>query len=165
MEYGVDRDAEGCLRICRKMPELRLFRISPISGQLQLQHCRSSGATCAFRHTRPLFDGSRPLVTVDGFSHFVQAIRTMHIGTAQAVKELTKWMDRLGPIQELCGDNASSWNSAFFSRWTGEMQIKAPINSKLIQLWQRGSGKSKPDSSGKTVVDDEWVQGSVDRGG
>jgi len=79
-------------------------------------------------YTGPLFDGSHLLVIVDGFSRFVQVSRTMHIGAAHAVKELKKWMDRLGPIQELCGDNASSWNSEFFRRWVSEMQIKLRLN-------------------------------------
>jgi len=75
-------------------------------------------------YTGPLFDGSHLLVIVDGFSRFVQVSRTLHLGAAHAVRELSKWINRLGPIQELCGDNASSWNSGFFRRWADEMQIK-----------------------------------------
>jgi len=75
-------------------------------------------------YTGPFFDGSHLLVIVDGFSRYVQVSRTMHIGAAHAVRELSKWIDRLGPIQELCGDNASSWNSGYFRRWAEDMQIK-----------------------------------------
>jgi len=75
-------------------------------------------------YTGPLFDGSHLLVIVDGFSRFVQVSRTLHIGAAHAVKELTKWIDRVGPIQELCGDNAASWNSGYFRRWADDMQIR-----------------------------------------
>lgn len=75
-------------------------------------------------YTGPFFDGSYLLVIVDAFSRFVQVSRTLHIGAAHAVRELRRWMDKLGPIQELCGDNASSWNSRFFRSWAEEHQIK-----------------------------------------
>jgi len=75
-------------------------------------------------YTGPFFDGSHIFVLVDAFSRYVQVSRTMHIGASHAVRELRRWVDRFGPIRELCGDNASSWNSAYFKRWAEDMQIR-----------------------------------------
>jgi len=75
-------------------------------------------------YTGPFFDGSHILVIVDAFSRFVQVKRTEHIGAAHAIRELEKWIDRFGPIDELCGDNASYWNSACFRRWVDSYQIR-----------------------------------------
>jgi len=100
------------------------------SGQAQYRDNYSAesvdqvGQRVHLDYTGPFFDGSHLLVIVDAFSRYVQVSRTAHIGAAHAVRELRRWMDRFGPIQELCGDNASSWNSTYFKKWTEGMQIR-----------------------------------------
>jgi len=75
-------------------------------------------------YTGPFFDGSHILVIVDSFSRWIQVSRTQHLGAAHAIKELKKWMNKFGQIEELCSDNASSWNSLPFVRFAADYQVK-----------------------------------------
>jgi len=79
-------------------------------------------------YTGPFFDGSHILVIVDEFSRFIQAERTMHIGAAFGTRQLEKWINRFGPVETLCADNAAYWASTWFRRWTEDRQIKLRLN-------------------------------------
>jgi len=118
---GMKKDVVTFVRRCKNCA---------YSGHLQHRDNYSSttvdqiGQRVHLDYTGPFFDGSHLLVIVDGFSRFVQVSRTLHLGAAHAVRELNKWIERVGPIQELCGDNASSWNSGFFRKWVEGQQIR-----------------------------------------
>jgi len=108
-------------------------------------------------YTGPFFDGSYILVIVDAFSRYVQVSHTAHIGAAHAVKELQRWMDSFGPIQELCGDNASSWNSDFFQRWAEGMQIRLRLTPSYFH-----SGNAMVERAIQTLQGRlrRWLNGS-----
>jgi len=118
---GMRRDAEEFVKRC---PNCAFSGHPQIRDNFSGEVVERIGQRVHLDYTGPFFDGSHILVIVDAFSRFVQVSRTEHIGAAHAVKELKRWMDRFGPIDELCGDNASSWNSAFFRRWIDDHQIK-----------------------------------------
>jgi len=109
-------------------------------------------------YSGPFFDGSHILVIVDAFSRYVQVGRTMHIGAAHAVKELRRWMDRLGPIQELWGDNASSWNSTYFRRWTEDMQIRLRLTPSYFHQGNAPAERAIQTLQGRLR---RWLNGST----
>jgi len=118
---GMRRDAEEFVKRC---PSCAFSGHPQIRDNFSGQVVERMGQRVHIDYTGPFFDGSHILVIVDAFSRFVQVSRTQRIGAAHAVKELKRWIDLLGPIEELCGDNASSWNSAFFRGWIDDNQIR-----------------------------------------
>jgi len=118
---GMHKDAVEYVQQC---PECAFSGHPQIRDNFSAETVNRIGQRVHMDYTGPFFDGSHVLVIVDAFSRFVQVSRTKRIGAAHAVRELRRWMDRFGPIEELRGDNASLWNSSFFKNWIDEHQIR-----------------------------------------
>ena len=76
----------------------------------------------------PYFDRSYILIVVDEASRFVVTRRTFETGASVATEELDRWIQRMGPVVTICGDDAAQWRSRFFRGWAANKGIEIRLN-------------------------------------
>ena len=53
---------------------------------------------------------------------------TFETTASVATRELDGWIQRMGPIKIICGDDAAQWRSRFFTRWATGRNIEIRLN-------------------------------------